>query len=159
MPTRPIEKYLEDVKIKAGIKTDRELATKLGVKPQAISAIKSGFNTPSEEHCKKLADLAKDPYEKVLLLAQVSKASETSKGAWERILKATAKAGIFTLGLVLVYLMKDQSSDALTTLPLIGSFVSSRGLDIMSNVVPFLALVPVLLYSLRKSLETPKLSL
>jgi transcriptional regulator with XRE-family HTH domain len=94
---RPIGNYIEEVKKKAGFKTDKELAIRLGVNPTAIFLIKNGTNTPSEENCKKLAELAKDPYEKVLLLAQVSKASETSKKAWEHILKTAIEAGICTV--------------------------------------------------------------
>ncbi len=109
---RPIETYLEEVKKKAGLKTDKELAVKLGVKPAAICQIKNGSNTPSEAHCKILAELAKEPYEKVLLLAQVSKASETSKSTWERILKTAIKAGMFTMGLCLFWLAAPTLSHA-----------------------------------------------
>ena len=112
---RPIELYLEEVKKKAGLKTDKELALKLGIKPSSICHIKNGNNTPSEEHCKILAALAKEPFEKVLLLAQVSKASETSRSSWERILKTAIKAGMFTMGLCMFWLAAPTLTHASTT--------------------------------------------
>lgn len=140
---RPIEKYLDEVKEKAGFKTDKELAERLGVKPSAICQIKSGNNTPSEEHCKKLAALAGDPYEKVLLLAQVSKAHEGSRLAWERILKYAAKGGL-ALAVTLVLA---------GALPLLIGTVAHNG-----YYVKFLILIPVLSYSLIKTPFPPRFS-
>lgn len=109
---RPIEKYLDEVKGKAGIKTDCELSRRLGIKQPSLVKIRTGENTPSEETCKKLANIAGDPYEKVLLLAQVSKAPDVSKLAWERIMKAAAQAGVFTLSLALLTLSSPAPSEA-----------------------------------------------
>lgn len=94
---RPIEKYLEEVKKKAGLRTDRALAEKLGIRPQAIVLIKQGVNTPCDETCKKLAELIGDPPEKVLLLAQISKAPDVTRPAWERIFQAMAFMAVVTV--------------------------------------------------------------
>lgn len=122
---RPIEKYLLEVKEKVGIKTDRALANALGMKQSSLYLIKSGVNTPSEETCKKLANIAGDPYEKVLLLAQVSKAPELSRPAWERIMKAAAQAGVFTLSLALLTLAAPAPSQAAIQ----GSFLHKTGAE------------------------------
>lgn len=122
---RPIEKYLDEVKNKAGIKTDCELSKKLGIKQPSLVKIRNGENTPSEETCKRLSEIAKDPYEKVLLLAQVSKASETSKNAWEHILKAASKAGLFTLLLTLFLMSAPTLAQAST--PSLTSSVADAG--------------------------------
>lgn len=98
---RPIEAYVTDVMKKKGIKSFNQLSQELRVSHNAVFNIMSKGGTPSDELCKKLADLAGDPVEKVLILAAESRAPESTKNAWERILKAAAQAGVFTLGLML----------------------------------------------------------
>lgn len=96
---RPIEKYLNEVKIKTGISTDKDLALALHMSPTIVCYFRKG-STPSDDVCRKLAKLAGDPVEKVLLLAAESRAPESTRAAWEHIFKAAAKAGCFTLTVV-----------------------------------------------------------
>lgn len=128
---RPIEKYLDEVKKKREIPSENAFARTLGMKPSSLYLIRRGVNTPSEETCKKIAELAGDSYEKVLLLAQLSKAPEVSKHAWERILKYAVKGGL-AMGLALLISSLLPSNDSMTT-PLIASFIAPQAVDIMSN--------------------------
>lgn len=98
---RPIEAYISEVMKKKGLRSFSQLSQKLEMNHNAIFNIMSKGGTPSDELCKRLADLAGEPVEKVLLLAAESRAPESTRNAWERILKAAAQAGVFTLGLLL----------------------------------------------------------
>lgn len=100
----PISDYLRDVKGKKGIKSDRQFAIQIGLSTGMICNILGGANVPSDDACKKIAQFAGDPVEKVLILAAESRAPESSRTAWERILKAASKAGLFTLGLFMLWL-------------------------------------------------------
>ncbi len=118
---RPIEKYLDDVKRKAGLPTDKALADRLGIKHPSICRIRSGEQTPSDETCARLAALAGDPVEKVLLLAAESRAPKSTRKAWHNILKRMVKSGAFTLMLLV----------GLTWATPATSFAESRSMDVM----------------------------
>ncbi len=150
-----ISAYLDEVKKKAGISTDKELADRLGIKNSAVCHLRSGENHPSDETCKKLAGLAGDPVETVLLLAAESRAPESTRKAWEHILKTWAKASGFVLLAVLWWAGYFPHA---STLPLLGASLSGlQTMDIMSNCLPALAALPVLIYSLKKSLYPPNI--
>ncbi|MBI4847544.1 MAG: helix-turn-helix domain-containing protein [Nitrospirae bacterium] len=82
--------YVEGIKVKLGIKSDRELALKLGIAPPSLCNIVNGHGIPSDDTCLKIAALAGDDPEQVLLLAHKSKASEKSKPYWDSLLKKVA---------------------------------------------------------------------
>jgi hypothetical protein len=80
-------KYLEGVKIKLGIKSDRELGLRIGITQPSICSIMKGLTIPTDDKCLKIAEIAGDDPEKVLLLAHKSKASEKSRPYWDSLLK------------------------------------------------------------------------
>lgn len=124
---RPIERYLNEIKKKKGIETDSELAARLGIKHPSICLIRKGTNTPSDELCRRMAELAGDPVEKALILAAESRAPESTRNAWERILKAAAKAGVFTLSLMLFTTIFTPSNAEASASPALTQTVATNG--------------------------------
>lgn len=122
---RPIEKYIRELMEKKGFKSYRQLSLALGMGPNEIFHIMSKGVTPSDDLCKKLAELSADPAEKVLLLAQISKAPEATRPAWERIFQAMA----FTA--VVAVMITAAPSPAQAEV----SHGKQRTLDIMSNSI------------------------
>lgn len=128
---RPIEKYINEVKTRKGITSNTKLAQKLDLPPSTVCYVMSGRVTPSDEVCFRLAALAGDPVEKVLILAAESRAPESTKPAWAHLLKVAAKAGVFTLTAAFLILSLVSVAEAA---PLsIGSYQELRIMDIMSN--------------------------
>lgn len=84
--------YLKTVLDRTGIKNERQLALRLGITQGFISQIKKGENTPSDELCIKLAKLAGDNPDRILLLSHKNKASEEAKPYWDKIIKTLATA-------------------------------------------------------------------
>lgn len=123
----PIAKYLKEIIEKNGIKSERQLAIQLKLSSGSIYNVLSGSNVPTDEVCKRIAALSGDPIEKVLLLAQVSKAPETSRHAWERILKATAKAGVFTLTLLVLATAALPSLNPSHTMYIMSNYIQGPG--------------------------------
>ncbi len=99
---KPIVSYIADLQEKTGLK-DAEIAEKLGIKPSSMNHIKYGMTVPKDETCRRLAELAGDPPEKVLLLAAESRAPEALKPVWHNIIKKMAKSGLFTLMLLVFF--------------------------------------------------------
>ena len=95
-------RYLEGVKAKLGIKSDRALGVKIGMSSPAITSIMQGVTLPSDENCLKLAKLAGDDPEKVLLLANKSRAPENSKPYWDSILRKVAASSLVILFVLVV---------------------------------------------------------
>jgi transcriptional regulator with XRE-family HTH domain len=89
-----IIKYLEGVKVKLGISSDRALAHKIGITQSAISNIMAGASIPSDETCIKIAELAGDDPALVILMAHKSKASEATKKHWAKIFKTVTAAAL-----------------------------------------------------------------
>jgi predicted transcriptional regulator len=85
-------KYMDEVKQKVGIPSDRQLAMKLGEKQQNVSRYRTGETTAPVDFCEKLAELAGDEAAKVLMIAQMSKASEKTINSIRKILKCVAAA-------------------------------------------------------------------
>lgn len=79
-------KYLEGVKAKMGITSDRQLAMKIGVSPAYFSNIRLG-QVPHDDICLKIAELTGDNPEYVILLAHKSKANEATRPYWDHIFK------------------------------------------------------------------------
>lgn len=96
-------KYLEGVKAKIGIKSDRELAFALGVTAGSIYNVTKGTGIPTDDICLKIAEIAGDDPEKVLLIAHKSKASEKSRPYWDSLLKKVANMSLI-LFLALAFL-------------------------------------------------------
>lgn len=90
-------KYIEGLKAKLGLKNDSQLSFLIGVSPRAIYNITKGHSIPTDDICLKLAELAGDDPEKVLLLAHKSKASERSKPYWDKILKAVVNMSLILM--------------------------------------------------------------
>ena len=86
--------YLRVVKTRLVMKSDRELAHKIGITGPAFSSIMAGISIPSEEHCVKIAQLAGDDPAYVIALARRCKAPESSRPYWDRILKVLATASM-----------------------------------------------------------------
>lgn len=80
-------KYLEGVKIKLGIKSDRQLAFMIGLTQPSMCSIMSGKTIPTDDIVLKIAEIAGDDPEKILLLAHKNKASEKSRPYWDSLLK------------------------------------------------------------------------
>ncbi len=80
-------KYIESVKLRQGMKSDRELALKLGVSTTAMYNVTKGSGIPSDEVCVRVAELVGDDPIKVLLLAHACKASEKSRPYWDEVIK------------------------------------------------------------------------
>jgi transcriptional regulator with XRE-family HTH domain len=89
-------KYLEEVRTKTGIKNDRQLAMRIGVSPAYINYIKHG-RIPEDDVCIKLAELANDKPESILLMAHKLKATEKSKPYWEHMFKTLAAATLASI--------------------------------------------------------------
>lgn len=94
--------YLKGIKAKLGIKSDRELAFKIGVSPAYISNMKLG-QIPDDDVCLKIAEIAGDDPGKVLLLAHKSKASEKSKPYWESLFKKVVNVAFIFITLLSLY--------------------------------------------------------
>ncbi len=90
-------KYLEDVKIKLKIKSDAELAIRIGKTQSYMSQVMRGMTMPTDDVCLKIAEIAGDDPEKVLLLAHKSKASEKSRPYWDSLLKKAVNASLIIL--------------------------------------------------------------
>ncbi len=86
--------YLQNVKIRLGIKSDRQLAMKSEITQAAICSIMGGGSVPTDETCIRIALLAGDDPAYVIALARKSKASEASRPYWDRILKVLATAAV-----------------------------------------------------------------
>lgn len=80
-----IAKYLTGVKVKMGVKSDLQLALRLGISQGMVNKIMMGVATPGDEVCIKIAELAGENPERVILLAHKSKASEKTRTYWEHI--------------------------------------------------------------------------
>lgn len=78
-------KYLEGVKAKLGISSDRQFAGQIGVSQSFMSNMMAGWQVPEDDTCIKIAKLAGDNPERIILLARKSKASDTSRPYWEHI--------------------------------------------------------------------------
>ncbi len=96
---REIEKYIKEAMERKRVSSYRQLSLTLGMSHNEIPQIMSKGVTPSDTLCMKLAEFAGDDPEKVLLLAQLSKAPEVSRPIWNKILLQLAKSGVFTLTL------------------------------------------------------------
>ncbi len=83
-------KYLEGVKAKVGIKSDLQLAVRIGVSYSLVHGFLHSNRIPGDDICVKIAELAGDDPARVIALAHVVKASGASKRAWEKIFKAVA---------------------------------------------------------------------
>ena len=90
-------RYIEGLKAKIGIKSDRELAIKIGLSATAIYNITRASAIPTDDICLKIAKIAGDDPEKVLLLAHRSKASDAAKPYWDKILKAVVNMSLVAL--------------------------------------------------------------
>ena len=86
--------YLRDLKARLGIKSDRELASKIGMTQAGICNIMTGGGLPNDEHCVKIALLGGDDPAHIIALAHKSKASESMRPYWDRILKVLAVTSI-----------------------------------------------------------------
>ena len=83
----------------------KDLIPILGVSKGAISGYVNGKNVPEDIVCKKLAELAGDPIEKVLLLAAEARTPEPTRKAWHKILTKYAKVSGFMVGLIFLILI------------------------------------------------------
>ncbi len=95
-------KYLVGVKAKTGIKSDNELARRLKITSAGINTIMRGRVVPSDKTCLRIAELAGDDPEMVLLLANKSRAPEQSKPYWDSILRKVAAASLVILFILVV---------------------------------------------------------
>ncbi len=103
-------KYLDGIKAKLGIKSDRQLSFKIGISPAYLANIRIG-QIPDDDIVLKIAEIAGDDPEKVLLLAHKSKASEKSRPYWDSLLKKVANMSlIIPLLLILSFNFVDSSS-------------------------------------------------
>lgn len=80
-------KYLTEVKAKLGIKSDSQLALKIGISQTMVSHIMLGYTAPGDDVCVKIAKIAGDSPEYVMLLAHKSKATEATRPYWDHIFK------------------------------------------------------------------------
>ncbi len=94
-----IARYLEGVKAKLDIKSDTQLAIRLGVSQAAVQKWMKTGAVPDDDMCLKIAEIAADDPAMVILLAHKSRASEATKKHWARIFK-TVTAATFSLLLV-----------------------------------------------------------
>lgn len=86
-------KYIDGVKAKLGIKSDRVLAYQIGISTAYMSNLKAGA-VPDDDVAIKIASLADDDPEKILLLAHKSKASEKSRPYWDSLLKKVVEMSL-----------------------------------------------------------------
>lgn len=85
---KTIPKILDHVKEKAGIKNDYNLSLKMGLTPEAIRQFRNNKSIPSDETCIKLANLAGEDAEKIILIAHAARAeSKEATKIWNGILK------------------------------------------------------------------------
>ncbi len=94
--------YLMGVKAKLGIKTNTQLAEKVGIAQTYVTRIVKGGYIPSDEVCLRIAELSGDDPEKVLLLAHRVKASPKSRPHWESIFKKVAASSLVILFILVV---------------------------------------------------------
>lgn len=86
MKKQPIVKYIEDLQKRKSLK-DKDIAERLGIKPSSMHHLKHGLTIPSDINCLKLAEIASDPPEKVLLIAAESRAPKEARPFWHNILE------------------------------------------------------------------------
>jgi len=97
---KTIPEILDHVKEKKGIKNDYNLALQLGLTPNAIFKIRNNQSIPSDDTCIKLANLAGENAEKIILIAHATRAeSKEATKIWNGILK---KAIGFSIIIVLL---------------------------------------------------------
>lgn len=83
--------YLDQVKSRLNIQTDRELSEKLGIHKNHLVYIRKGATFPSDDLCCKIVDLTGDDPAPILALAHKLRAtSPKTRKVWERIEKALA---------------------------------------------------------------------
>lgn len=89
-----IEKYLDAIKAKHGLKTDTELAQALGVKQNAVSQYRSGKRLPDNEACLLIAQALEmaDPMP-VIMAADMDRAERAGqRSLWEVFSRRMAQA-------------------------------------------------------------------
>jgi transcriptional regulator with XRE-family HTH domain len=92
--------YIDNIKVKADIKSDRQLAIKIGIDPSYLCEIIKGTKMPSDKHCIKLAEIAGEEPEKVILFIHACNAKKEAQPIWNGLLKKVV--GI-ALNLTLVF--------------------------------------------------------
>ena len=95
-------RYLEGAKAKVGIKTNNEMARRIGLTSPGFFAIMQGRVVPSDDTCIKIAEVAGDDAERVLLLARKARAPESSKPYWDSILRKVAASSLVILFVLVV---------------------------------------------------------
>ncbi len=97
---KTIPEILDIVKKKAGIKNDYNLGLKIGISTGAMFEFRHGKSIPSDDTCIKLANLAGEDAEKIILIAHASRAeSKEATKIWNGILK---KAIGFSIVIILI---------------------------------------------------------
>jgi transcriptional regulator with XRE-family HTH domain len=92
-----IGELLDRAKERAGVPSDNQLASALGVKRQTVSNWRQGHNTPDAVACEKLAEITGEPLARVLGIAGEARAlSREEKAVWRRL--ATAAAVVLATG-------------------------------------------------------------
>lgn len=85
------------VKTTQAIESDYKLAQVLGVTKAAISAVRSRGGSISDETAVKIAELTGLPADYCVACAHAERASERTRGVWERIAKKAAGAAVAVL--------------------------------------------------------------
>ncbi len=89
--------YLNALKAKLDIKSDTQLAARLGITQASIQKYMVGMAVPADEVCIKIAELSGDSPTIVMALADVSRAKGTSKKYRTQIYKAVMTAALSLL--------------------------------------------------------------
>lgn len=93
--------YLSSVKVRLGMRSERELALKLGISTTSIYNIIKGSSIPDDDKCLKIAEISGDDADKILLLAHKCKASDKSRPIWDGLLKKVANMTVPALVLAI----------------------------------------------------------
>mgnify|MGYP003576169860 CR=1 FL=1 len=87
---KTVDELLDAAKAATGVDTDKELATKLGVKNTAVSNYRRGVSLPDAVVCATLAGLTGEPLARVLgVVGEARAISREEKAVWRK-LAATA---------------------------------------------------------------------
>lgn len=96
-----VDKLLDAAKQATGATSDKELATKLGIKPTAVSNYRRGVSLPDAVVCATLAGLTGEPLAKVLgVVGEARAISREEKAVWRKL---AATAASLALGALLAF--------------------------------------------------------
>lgn len=113
---KPIRFYMDEAANRGLVKNDSDLARKLGVSRQSVSAWRTGDTAPNEDQAAALADLLGKPEIMAECMAARAKPGP-HRAAWERLAKLASMKSASALTLIIAMTLTSavKEADASTT--------------------------------------------